>query len=206
AFGGAGAAVVVLRAHDVLEGGEVGDQVELLEDDPDLLAAEAHALVLGHGGEVSAVDDDAARAGLVQRTEQVDERGLPGSRGTHHAQPLPGADREIDRVERLELAVAARDAPQLDHRRARHHSPLSTGAGERRIAQRAGPTPATSAVSSPRPRTSTGTPGFRPMPEWNTWRPMICAKAKPIAHPNAPPSRPIVSDSAAKVRVTSTRP
>ena len=51
-----GHGVEVLGEHDVLYGREVGDEVELLEDEADLVGAEAVELGGGHGGYVDVVD------------------------------------------------------------------------------------------------------------------------------------------------------
>ena len=55
-FGLVGHGVEVLRQHDVFKRRQVWDQVELLEDEADLVGAEAVELGGGHGGHVHAVD------------------------------------------------------------------------------------------------------------------------------------------------------
>ena len=97
-----GHAVEVLRQHHVLERRQVGDQVELLEDEADLLGAEAVQLGVGERGHVLAFEIDLARGGAVQAADQIHQRGLPRARGTHHRQPLAGLDVQRDIVERAD--------------------------------------------------------------------------------------------------------
>jgi hypothetical protein len=149
--------VVVLRDHHVLECGEMRKEMKLLEDDADLLAAEAHALVLGHRRQLLAVDPEAASRGFVEGAEQIDQRALARAGGPHHREPFAGVDAQVHLIERLERAVMARDTFEPDQRFARHHSPFSTGAGSTARASRIGPSPATTATAMPRASTSSGT-------------------------------------------------
>ena len=151
--------VVVLRDHHVLERVEVGEQVELLEDDSDLLAPIAHALGFAERGDFDAVHDDRALGRAIERGEQVDEGRLARARRAHDREPFAGADLEIDAVERAHRAVVARDSGHLHERFAHRgrHSPLSASAGSTSSASRIGPKPATPAMSSASPSTIGGT-------------------------------------------------
>ena len=64
-LGFVGHAVEVLRQHHVFQRGEIGDQMELLEDQSDFFRAEAVELPLGEAGNIFAVDDDVAFTGTV---------------------------------------------------------------------------------------------------------------------------------------------
>ena len=55
-----GHAVEVLRQHDVFERGEIGNQVELLEDEADLFRAGAIQILGGNPGDVFIVEPDFA--------------------------------------------------------------------------------------------------------------------------------------------------
>lgn len=78
-FGFVGHGVEVLGEHDVFERGEVGDKVELLEDEADLVGAEAVEFGGGHGGDVVAVDFEGSGGGAVEAAEHVDEGGFSGA-------------------------------------------------------------------------------------------------------------------------------
>ncbi len=74
-----GHGVEVLGEHDVFEGGEVRDQVELLEDEADLVGAEAVELGRGHGGYVDVVDLEFAGGGAVEAADEIDEGAFAGA-------------------------------------------------------------------------------------------------------------------------------
>ena len=97
--GGVGHGVEVLREHDVFERGEIGDQVELLEDEADLVGAEAVELGGGHGVDFFAVDGELAGGGRVEAAEQVDERRFAGAGGAGDGDPFARADGEAGVVE-----------------------------------------------------------------------------------------------------------
>ena len=106
-FGLVGHGVEVLGEHDVLERREVGDQVELLEDEADLVGAEAVEFGGGHGGDVDAVDLELAGGGAVEAAEEVDEGGFAGAGGAGDGDPLAGDDGEGGVVEGADDAAVA---------------------------------------------------------------------------------------------------
>ena len=55
-----GDAVKILRQHDVFDGGEIRDEMELLKYEADFFGAIADELIFGELGEIDAIDDDAA--------------------------------------------------------------------------------------------------------------------------------------------------
>ena len=93
-LGGVGHGMKVLGEHDVFERGEVGDEVELLEDEADLFGAEVIEGGGAHGAGVGAVDAELAAGGLVEAAEEIDEGAFAGAGGAGDGDPLAGDDRE----------------------------------------------------------------------------------------------------------------
>ena len=124
---GRGQAAVAQRHVDVVEHVEVGDQVEALEDEPDLLVPDARHLVVVEAAHVLPVEQVGAALERVEQARDVQERRLARARGTHHRHELavPHVQREVgervglDQVRPVHLA----DVPH------RHHGegPPSTG-------------------------------------------------------------------------------
>ena len=79
-----------------------GDQVELLEDDADGRAPERGAGAVVHGGDVRAVDSDAAAVGRLEGGHEVEEGRLAGA-------AFAGEGEGFARVERQAHAVEDRD-------------------------------------------------------------------------------------------------
>jgi hypothetical protein len=90
---------------DVLASRQRGDQVELLEDDPDLLAAEERRGVLIERVDRLARDHDLASVGLVERGEEVEEGGLARARGAHDGIEARLGNVEVDAAERRDFAI-----------------------------------------------------------------------------------------------------
>ena len=67
------------REQDVLRRRQCRDQVVELEDESDVVAAEERARMLVELGDVHAADPDGARVGLIQASQQVEQRGLAGA-------------------------------------------------------------------------------------------------------------------------------
>lgn len=78
-FGFVGHGVEVLREHDVFDGGEIRDEVKLLEDEADLVGAEAVELGGRHLGYVHVVDLQLARSWAVEAADEIDESALAGT-------------------------------------------------------------------------------------------------------------------------------
>ena len=81
---------------DVLLGGEVGHQVEALEDEADPLAAEPGAVLLAPVRDVLAGDDDAALGGPFETGGAGEERRLARPGGPHHRGEGAGREGEVD--------------------------------------------------------------------------------------------------------------
>ena len=75
--------VVPKRQHDVLDGREAGEQVELLEDEAELLPAQVGAGAVAQLASVGAVEHHLAVGWTEQKAEQVERRRLATSRATH---------------------------------------------------------------------------------------------------------------------------
>src|ERR1051325_2017585 len=80
---------------DVLESSERRDQVELLEHEAERAEPQPRELVVGELAEVAALEEDAARAGPVERTEQLQERRFSGTARPLERDELAGADLEV---------------------------------------------------------------------------------------------------------------
>src|SRR5271165_72769 len=74
----------------VLEGREVADQVERLEDEADLFAAIKIRHRLGHGDEILSVDQDRALGWPVDGSQHVEKRALARAAGSDdEGEPAP---------------------------------------------------------------------------------------------------------------------
>src|SRR5262249_47134209 len=115
-------AAVAERQADVLGRGEARQQVEALEDEADLLAAEPREPVGRDRVDRSAAEAVLARRRLQQAAEDLHESRLPRARRAHDREQLACSDAEVDAAERLDVHAAARvglaDTRELDHGRA----------------------------------------------------------------------------------------
>ena len=118
------------RHQDVLEGGQRRHEVEELEDEADLLAAQSRQFVFAEGGDVDAVDEDLARARGIEAGQQAQECGLAAARRTDDRHELAGRDRQIEWMQNRQGTAAAidrlRHAAQIDHRSCFSRSGSST--------------------------------------------------------------------------------
>ena len=85
--------------HEVLAAGGVAVGAVLLADDADRVA-DAHRL----GEHVEAGDAGAARVGAGERGEDPDGGGLAGAVGAEQAEDGARLDREVEAVERADVA------------------------------------------------------------------------------------------------------
>src|SRR6266849_2858176 len=83
------------RQHDVLQRGEVAQQVVELEDEADLAVAEDRQLGLRAGEHVPPVEEEATPARLVERSQEMEEGRLAD----------PGLAHDGDALARLDLQV-----------------------------------------------------------------------------------------------------
>ncbi len=106
------------RHGDIVGDGLRRQQVEVLEDHPDLLAEAAQALGI-EGGDVDAVDLDAPAGGLLQAVDQAQQGALAGAGMADDAEHLTAFDLQRGRLQCGNLAagdaVGLVDGLKLDH-------------------------------------------------------------------------------------------
>src|SRR6185436_3354808 len=115
-------AAQVQRQPHVLQRAQRRQQVEELEDEADLVAADAGQLVVAEAGERLAVDAHLAGGRAIEPADQVQQRRFAGARRSNDRDHLAARDGEGDAVERDDVAFAAelaRDLVELDDRRRR---------------------------------------------------------------------------------------
>ena len=98
----AGLAAIQQRQFDVLQCAGARQQVEALENEPDVAPAQQGALVLGKARHGMAQETVLARGGHVETTQDIHHGGLAGPGGTHHGHEIAGVDVEIDTTQRPE--------------------------------------------------------------------------------------------------------
>ena len=99
------------RQEDVLARVEDRQQVEELEDEADVVAAQLGELAVVEPGEVDAVDHDRARGRAVEAGEDVHQRRLARARRAHDRGQPAGRELDRDAVERGHRGLAlAEDA------------------------------------------------------------------------------------------------
>ena len=91
---GCGDALDQQREFDVFSRGEDGDEVEGLKDESDFDAAEGGEARRAEFGCIDTLDEDAAGGGLVDATDEVEQRGLAAAAGAGDGQELAGGDVE----------------------------------------------------------------------------------------------------------------
>ncbi len=87
------------RVLDVLDRREERDQVEVLEDEPDVIPPQQGQLVVVHDADPRAADVYVAGSRDVERSHDIQQGGLPGAGRPHDGDELPGLDIEGDAVE-----------------------------------------------------------------------------------------------------------
>ena len=103
---------VARRERDVVEHGQVREQVELLEHHPGLTA---HLLdVADVARELDPVDDDPSAVVLLEPVDAADHRRLPRARRPDHDHDLLARDAQVDVVQRLEVTEELVHAFHLD--------------------------------------------------------------------------------------------
>ncbi len=94
------------RQEDVLARVEHRQQVEELEDEADLVAAQLGELGVVERPEVDAVDDDGPRGRAVEAREAVHQRRLARARRAHDRREPPPGEADADAVERAHGGLA----------------------------------------------------------------------------------------------------
>src|SRR5690606_38712671 len=88
------------REDDVLLRRQRRDQVEGLEDEPDLLAAQLREPTVVEGAELHVAEEDATGGERVEPRQAVHQRRLARARWTHDGREATGRDADRDVVER----------------------------------------------------------------------------------------------------------
>jgi len=95
------------RQGDVLGGGQRRQQVEALEDEPDLARTQLRAGFLVQAGQVVPGQSDAAAAGQVQPGQQAEQGGLAGTGGADDGHAGAFMDRQSDVVQYVDFTLRA---------------------------------------------------------------------------------------------------
>src|SRR5262249_4373199 len=110
------------RKGDVVEGGLVREEVELLEDHPDPLADEVELPALlarsraRAPADVASLEEDLALLGRLEQVDAAQQRALARAARAEDADHLASGDVEVDAAQDLEVAEALVDAPEAEHR------------------------------------------------------------------------------------------
>ena len=94
------------RHHDVLEGGELRQQVVNLPNEPNLPVAKTRSFGVGERGNLFRAKPDGAVCGPVQAPQQVKKGGLAGARFAYQSQPLAVPDFQVQALKHHQLARA----------------------------------------------------------------------------------------------------
>src|SRR5690606_33917969 len=118
------------RQLDVLDRARPGQQVEPLEHEAEVAAAEQRALVAGQRLHLGPEEAEHARGRHVEAAEDVHRGRLAGTRWPHDRDEIAALDREVDALQGLErtrsLAEGLGDPFELDDRLTRHYSAAFT--------------------------------------------------------------------------------
>src|ERR1051326_551311 len=110
------------RELDVLQRRRAGQEIEGLEDEPDLPVPHPGERVVRHAGHFLPVEPVFAAGRRVETADQVHQRGLAGARGAHDRGILVPADLERDAAQRVHLLrphlVDPGQVPDVDDERA----------------------------------------------------------------------------------------
>src|SRR5665213_2596658 len=87
-------AAVEERDFDILGNIEIVDQVEALEDEADVPAAQAREFLLTQFRDLLAKERIAAAVGIVEQAEDVEQRRLAASRRAHDREEFPATHHE----------------------------------------------------------------------------------------------------------------
>jgi hypothetical protein len=103
ALGGlAGGAAEFGGEQDVFFGGEGGDELVALENEPELAAAQAGEAVFRQADDLFAVEEDAAGGGVIESGEEAEEGAFAAAGGAHDGDELAGRDVEIEAAEDID--------------------------------------------------------------------------------------------------------
>ena len=101
------------RQRQVVERGELWEEVELLEDDPDALpdGGDVHAFAR----DLLTLEEDAPRLDRLEQVDAAEQRALPASARADDTEHLAVFDAQVDAVENDVVAEALVDVLHADH-------------------------------------------------------------------------------------------
>jgi hypothetical protein len=132
----------LLRDRQVAQGGQVREQVELLEHhaDPGAHLVDVHVGV----GDLDTLDHDLARGRLLEQVHAAQQGRLAGARGADDTDHLAAVDVEVDALEHLVVAEVLVQVLDIDRRcvavemRLLHQRAFSARASIRRTTMESG--------------------------------------------------------------------
>src|SRR5690606_10710218 len=92
---------------DVFECGGARNEVEALEDESQVVAAQQGELVVGEVGDIESAEVVASGGGRIQAADDVHGGGFAGAAGAHDGDKFAVIDAEVDAVEGTDFGVAA---------------------------------------------------------------------------------------------------
>src|SRR5580700_2848349 len=197
-LGFVGDAVEVLRQHHVFQSGKIRNEIKILENKSDFFGPISRQFAFAQRPYVHAIHDGASARGPVQASQDIDQRGLSGTRRAHNGDPFPRTHLETDAIERPHSSEHFRDVFGLDQRS--HHSPRKMSAGRTRPNNRKGSAPA-SDTTTIRTRVAGKTISRGVTDTEKTRSPIHSERAMPTMNPQIPPARPMAIASARKNRM-----
>src|SRR5262245_57999640 len=97
----------------VIQRGNACGEMKVLEHKSDAMRAQCRELVVAHLGDIAAVYDGPPFCRAVQRTHDVEERGLPGARRSDDRHEIITPDVQVDRIQCSQTAfIDARQSLQ----------------------------------------------------------------------------------------------
>ena len=103
------------RNHDVFERGEFGEELVELKDESDMLVAEVGQFATVERQHVGTVDKEATGIGLVERADDLKQRGFARAAWAYDTDNFAFLDVEVDALEHLEWAEGFPDSVEFYH-------------------------------------------------------------------------------------------
>ena len=113
---GAVEAAIAQRNVDVVGDVQIGNQIEALEDETDLLVAQLRTRVVVHAFHVDAIEEEFAAGEFLEQSGDVEECGLARTRRPRHRHEFAFADVDREIAQRMRFHhVRAIDLGQMRH-------------------------------------------------------------------------------------------
>lgn len=93
------------RHHHVVDRGAPGEQVELLENEADVVAAQTVEPSRPHPAHLASLERDRSGCGCIQHPQDVEQRRLPRPRPSHDRDMVSGSHFERDATKDLQARV-----------------------------------------------------------------------------------------------------